>query len=118
MKQLNIKTIIILVIISLATFVSCVEEDVHNQENEVTIKVLSNTPDAIISIDYPKELRVKSGWKYSYKTLDYLIRYSLRCKDSDVLISTEVYINGKLRVKDEGNSYLRVECQIKGDAPL
>lgn len=95
-------------------FLSCSKDD---GTNEVTLKVYSNTagvpitlsgggiPGNYLVVKDNFEKRWRTDWDQTYITV--------RCDDKTVLITVEVYINGKLKEKEHGNSFVEIYYLIK-----
>lgn len=85
------------------------------QENEITFKVFSNTPDVPITISefYGGTLVIKNSWEGSYTTKRWATQFTATCKDETVLITGEIYVNGKLKMKREGNKYIQLIVDVK-----
>lgn len=103
------------------SFFSCSEDDdggyakKQNKENTVLFKVYSNTPTAPITIqDIPEGyLIIKDHWERQFVTKLYGAQFSASCDDKDVLITGEIYVNGKLLLKREGNRYISLNVDFK-----
>lgn len=111
------KSKISLILISLFIgfcFLSCSDDDEpfrkREQDNKVTFKVYSNTPDALIVISefYGGTLTIKGHWEGEYSTKQYATQFTATCKDETVLLTGEIYVNGELRLKQEGNKYIQL----------
>ncbi|WP_132430934.1 hypothetical protein [Natronoflexus pectinivorans] len=113
MKANSISTLLLSVVFFITLF-SCSKDD--NGTNEVTLKVFSNTADVPIILmgGFPKEqLTIKDYYEECWHT-DWGQTYvKARCDDETVLITIEVYINGKLKERGVGNGFLRVDFNIK-----
>ncbi len=115
---MNIKIIsVLLSIIICSSLYSCSNEDGdggyarrRDQENAIMFRVYSNTPDVPITISefYGGTLIIKDSWKGEYITKQYSTQFAATCKDETVLITGEVYVNGKLKLKKDGNKYIRL----------
>ncbi|MCH7399842.1 hypothetical protein MM236_17745 [Belliella sp. DSM 107340] len=93
---------------------SCIEEDLDEKEQLLEYRVYSNTEGALISLtDY--SLTVKDYWEKKFVTKGYYGQIVARCDDPKVLITAEIYVDGKLRAKMEKNSYLNLTHRIKGN---
>lgn len=116
---MNIKIILVLLsIIICNSFCSCAGEDDdggfarrRDQENIILKKVLSNTPGIPITITgiNGKYLIIKDSWEGEYVTKKSVVQLEAKCKDKRVLMTCEIYVNGKLRLKKEANSYVMLE---------
>ena len=102
----------LLAVLICSTLHSCSDDDVSkdDQENEVTFKVISNTPEAPITISefLGEHLTIKDYWEGKYVTKKYSAQFSASCEDPEVLITGEIYVNGKLQLKREGNRYIQL----------
>lgn len=93
---------------------SCSDDDEpykkRDQENNIKFKVYSNTPEALIVISefYGGTLIIKDHWEGGYTTKQYGTQFSATCEDGTVLITGEIYVNGKLRLKRDGNKYIKL----------
>ena len=103
-------------------FQSCSSDDgrgsLLNKENKITIKVYSNTPEAVIhvsgtGIDVNSGINIKNYWETSLVTKDATLAVLATCKDETVLITMETYKNDKLLEKTEGNTYVNLSADIK-----
>jgi hypothetical protein len=94
---------------------SCVEEDIDKKEHLVETKVYSNTPGALITLQY-HGLIIKDYWYNKVVTQDYFAQVYATCDDPTVLITAEIYVDGKLKAKKEANSYVNLYHRIKGNA--
>ncbi|MDR1501573.1 MAG: hypothetical protein LBT43_03860 [Prevotella sp.] len=107
---------ILLSIIFLTSFYSCSDEDdggyikKENQENEIRFKVYSNTSGVPVTISefYGGTLVIKDYWEGGYVTKQYGAQFSVSCQDETVLLTGEIYVNGKLRLKKDGNKYIQL----------
>jgi hypothetical protein len=112
------KTKIILTLFSVVFIlflVSCSKDD--DGANEVTLKVYSNTVGVPIRLSGggidSNYLTIKDYYEKRWST-DWDKTYlSARCDDETVLITVEVYINGKLKKMEVGNSLVEVYYNIK-----
>lgn len=113
MKANSISTLLLSVVFFITLF-SCSKDD--NGTKEVTLKVFSNTANVPIILmgGFPqKKLTIKDYYEESWHTdwkQTYVMAY---CDDETVLITIEVYINGKLKERGVGNGFLRVDFNIK-----
>lgn len=96
-------------------FYSCSDDDDEylkrdNQENRITFKVRSNTPGVPITIDefYGGVLIIKDYWEGEYVTKRYGAQFTANCEDKTVLITGEIYVNGKLKLRRDGNGQVRL----------
>ncbi|MBV7441906.1 hypothetical protein KRX57_10810 [Weeksellaceae bacterium TAE3-ERU29] len=103
-------------------FQSCSDDDgtgsLLNKENKITIKVYSNTPEAVIhvsgtGINAYSGINIKNSWETSLVTKDATLAVLATCKDETVLITMEAYKNDKLLKKTEGNTYVNLSADIK-----
>lgn len=98
-------------IVGLFSLSSC-SDDEH-----MTVKyvVRSNTPGAPIAVYYShprKKLVIKDYWERTFvvqRPLNAYVTCVGESGDSNVLITCELYIDGKLRAKEEGNKSVSVE---------
>ncbi|MDR2913484.1 MAG: hypothetical protein LBV74_01380 [Tannerella sp.] len=104
------------------SFNSCSEEDddggyskLKNQENTIKFKVYSNTPGVPITLSdfYFGRLIIKDHWEGVFRTKDWGTNIEASCEDETVLITGEIYVNGELKLKKEGNRHLRLGLTIK-----
>ncbi|MDO4779544.1 MAG: hypothetical protein Q3992_00795 [Bacteroides sp.] len=110
---------IILVITSLLFLQSCDNEDytdLRYVEVNVIRKVYTNTPGVPIIISPYKggELIIKENWEHSYKTKNYFAGLDASCDNKTVLITLEIYKNGKLLDRIQGNGKVSISCRLKG----
>jgi hypothetical protein len=114
---ITMKTKIILTLFLVGFFLfhlSCSKDD---GTNEVTLKVYSNTAGVPINLSgggiASNYLTIKDYFEKRWST-DWDQTYiSARCDDKTVLITVEVYINGKLKEREVGNSWVEVYYNIK-----
>lgn len=93
---------------------SCIEEDLDQKEHLLEYRVYSNTEGALISLsDY--SLTIKDYWERSFVTKGSFGQIVARCEDPKVLITAEIYVDGKLKARMEKNSYLNLSYRIKGN---
>lgn len=111
----------------LYTTISCSEDEndisnairLNNQENFVTIKVYSNNPDSPIVLGAECTpngpcLTIKEYYEWTVKTKSYWAQIVADCKDSETLMTGEIYVNGRLKGRRQANSHLFMECVVKG----
>ena len=111
-QVMRIKLFFLLTLIAgLFSFSSC-SDDEHMMVKYV---VRSNTPGAPIAVSYShprKELVIKDYWERTF-VIERPLGTSVWCEgkseDPNVLITCELYIDGKLRAKEEGNKSVSVE---------
>lgn len=75
----------------------------------VTKKLYSNTPGAKIRLTggVPgAHLNIKGDWSDEYVTDSGIASLKAECDDPEVLITIEIYLNRKLEVKMQGNSWV------------
>jgi hypothetical protein len=109
------------IIICCAIFYSCSEDadggysSKENRTNIVLLKVSTNTPGTPIRLDcyFGQPLIIKDNWEEVYITKEYGAHLTATCDDSSVLITAEIYVNGKLKKKCEGNSYVMLGVDLK-----
>ena len=90
-------------------------EKEKNQENTVMFKVYSNTPGVPITVSGMGDDKIiKDYWEGETVTKNAVVQICATCKDKTVLMTCEIYVNGKLKVRAEGNSYVLREYRIKG----
>ena len=109
---MRIKLFFLLTLIAgLFSFSSCSDDE------NMTVKyvVRSNTPGAPIAVSYShprKNLVIKDYWERTFvierPRNDYVTCVG-KSEDPNVLITCELYIDGKLRAKEEGNKSVSVE---------
>ncbi|MCH7403470.1 hypothetical protein ACFOUP_04725 [Belliella kenyensis] len=109
---MKFKSILILFIIFSCTILSSCESD-DDKEYSVRKVVYSNTEGAQITLS-DIGLVIKDFWESSanYKSRSYAEVVAI-CDDPAVLITTEIYVNGKLRARKEGNGYVKIAHQMK-----
>lgn len=112
------KTRIILLIFSFITsaiLCSCDKEDKEKKENQVTAKVVSNTFGVPVRVSGfgETELIIKDKWEKKIYTKDWSIRLEAQCDTPTVLLTVEIYVNGKLRDKGEGNKHAVAYVKLK-----
>lgn len=115
------EVLVLFFIIISCSFYSCSEDgdggfsNRQNQENVVKLKVWSNTPGVPIRLDchFGQPLTIKDKWEGEYVTKQYGAQLTAICDDNTVLITTEIYVNGKLKKRKEGNSYVMLGVDLK-----
>ena len=102
----------------LCSLSSCSKDDdggyakLANQENTITYKIYSNTQGVPITLQ--SGLVIKDYWETTFVTKEYSAQIVATSDDPNVLITGEIYVNGKLKARNEKNSSLRITYQIKG----
>lgn len=118
------KFLVLLPIIVGFCLFSCSEDEdggyskLDNQVNKVEFKVYSNTADVPINIEGAPDsfyLTIKNYWNTTFTTKDWGTEFDARCSDPTVLITGEIYINGKLKLRKEANTLLHMYVVIKGE---
>jgi hypothetical protein len=113
---------IVLFLFLIATFSlqSCSDDDydyekLENKENKVALKVYSNTPDVPVYVYCWVEspFIIKNYWEGEFVTKAYQLAFDISCKEPTVLLTGEIYVNGKLRSRNEGNGYVGVGVTLK-----
>lgn len=102
-------------------FSSCSEDDDGgyskklNQENVIKFKVISNTLDAPVTISefYGGNLIIKNSWENEFVTKDYGTHFFATCENETVLMTGEIYVNGKLKLRKEGNKRIELSVNVK-----
>lgn len=94
--------------------ISCVDEDLDQKEHLLEYRVYSNTEGALISLT-SYSLTIKDYWEKKFMTKGYFGQIVARCDDPTVLITAEIYVDGKLKARMEKNSYLNLSHRIKGN---
>lgn len=119
---MKIKGVLVLLsIIICCIFSSCSKDDdggyskKENQENVVKLKISTNTPGIPIRLNcyFGQPLIIKDNWENKYITKEYGAQLTAICDDNTVLITAEIYINGKLKKKSQGNGYVLLGVDIK-----
>jgi len=109
-------TISFIIIFSLA-FTGCSDEDdwqkIENLEHKVTIKLFSNTPGVPMTL--VDGLVVKDYWEYEAITKNFYVNFIAYCDEPTVLMTAEIYVNGKLKASNQGNQRVEVGFRLKGD---
>jgi hypothetical protein len=111
----------LLSLIICCSFSSCSKDDdggyskKENQENVVKLKISTNTPGIPIKLNcyFGQPLIIKDNWEKKYITKQYGAQLTATCDDNAVLITAEIYVNGKLRKRSEGNNYIMLGVDIK-----
>jgi len=111
------KFIFNLLFVCLATvlFISCDDEiDLSEQVNNVTYKVKTDSEVSfIINGFHGNNLVTKGNWEHSEKTKETFAMLCISCDSASALLSVEIYKNGKLLKKQEGNSFINVKARLK-----
>lgn len=91
--------------------------DLEKQENEVLVKVHSNTPEApirVYGVGAEGGLIIKDKYERKFVTKAWSILVDARCDDPNVLIKVEIYVNGVLRRSKDGNGSVSAGVKLKG----
>lgn len=120
--------VLLLILISIficGSFYSCSGEDddfgyskLNNQENTIKFKVYSNTPGVPVKLSdfyFGTSLIIKDYWEGEFITKGWHTGFDASCEDETVLITGEIYVNGKLKLRREANRYLTLDLTIKGN---
>jgi hypothetical protein len=100
---MKIKNLLILYsIVVCCIFNSCSKDD-SSSIHEVEVRVSSNTPDALVNVLIRPgngEIQMKDKWKFiqfidtdEFDSID----VGANCPDKDVLITVEIYVDGKIK---------------------
>ena len=89
-------------------------------EKQALVKfvVRSNTPEAVVRVmtSFNNEpILIKSYWEKSgLVTVESgtYVRIGASCKDPEVLLTTQIYVNGKLKAERDANSNADLVCQL------
>ncbi len=119
------KLAIILYTIVGCCFLSCSKEDddggyskLANQENKVEFKVYSNTigvPIKLSGVGQSGYLTIKDYYEEQFVTKNWGAGFEARCDDPTVLMTGEIYVNGKLKSRIAANERLKISVTIKGN---
>ncbi len=84
------------------------------KKNRVKLVVKSNTPSIPVRVSsYVVEpILIKDFWEISFCTKDTCIELDATCTDKTVLLTLEVFVNGRLRETNYGNGYVRVALKL------
>lgn len=112
----------LLPLISLGLFQSCGDDvSLEDQENYIEYRIYSDTPDSQLYVDATGidgyGVYVRNSFEKALTTKDFFAVIKVKCDDPKALISVELYVNKKLRVKTENNSYVFVSERLKGTGP-
>jgi len=83
----------------------------EKERHEIVLKVYSNTKGVPVSVQ--QGLTIKDYWESKYVTQMYGAQIQAYCVDLTVLLTGEIYVDGKLKAKGEANGVLKVNAQIK-----
>ena len=98
---------------------SCEKENGYakkeKKENQVTMKVFCNTSGVPVRIYGYKYggLIIKDQWEGEFVTKDWEVQLVAYCNDKTELVTLEIYVNGKLKSRGEGNSYVAIGAKLK-----
>lgn len=116
------KRFITLALASLSLFIfsaSCSKEvDIWEVENEVTYKFYTNTPgQPVVLMDCVEGpyLIVKENWERTIRTKNQYVGMDVTCEDPYTLLTCEIYVNGKLRRRKQGNRRVYISIVLKGN---
>lgn len=104
-------------VLTIALFtISCNSDEtsIEDQLNTVTYKVMANG-DSPFTINgfHHTNLTTRHKWERTEQTKDYYASISVNCDDPTVLITIEIYKNGKLIERREANSRLNINVPLK-----
>ncbi len=95
---------------------ACSKEDT---ENTITVKFYSNSDTAPVYITGggtgEPYLIVKKKWENTYTTENDCAGFDARCDDMEVLLTGEIYVNGKLKQRKYANGLLIVGYCMRGN---
>ena len=58
-------------------------------------------------------LIIKDQWEGEFVTKDWEVQLVAYCNDKTALVTLEIYVNGKLKSRGEGNSYVAIGAKLK-----
>ncbi len=106
-------------VISCCILSGCEKEDEYtkkkNKVNRVTLKVFSNDPCAPVTV-YGYEtigLVIRSKWEKEVFTKAWFTQLEAQCNDPTVLLTVEIYVNGKLKRRREDNGFAGITVKLK-----
>lgn len=115
---MKIKGLLILLTVIICSSLSSCSKDEDggfskhaNEQHRVVLKVFSNTKGIPFSVQ--SGLIVKDYWESEYDTKESFTQINARCDDATVLLTGEIYVDGKLKLKSEANSYLILSASLK-----
>ncbi len=104
-------------------FSACSEEEedykaLENKETTIKVKIYTNSDDAPVyvtggGISSPY-LIVKGKWENTYNTKNYFAGFEADCEDEKVLLTGELYVNGKLKIRKQANRWIKISSRVKG----
>jgi hypothetical protein len=102
-------------------FLSCSKDDdggyskLANQEHVIEYKLISNTSGTQMTISNYNgiPLIINDHWEAKLVTKDYYAQFVARCDNDTTLMTGEIYVDGKLKLRREANSYLDLTVKIK-----
>lgn len=112
---------ILLFMLASVGFSSCSEDDDGGyakwaaQKNTVKFKIYTNTPGAPVDLYsyFGSPLRIKDSFEGEFVTDRTFVGFLVSGDDGDVLITGEIYVNGRLVEKRHANYRLYMETRLK-----
>ena len=112
------KNIFLLLLVTLISFVtSCSKEtDLDDQKHSVEYKIWTDDPNATVCMVsyFGAPLYFKGSFEGQFVTDEYQLSFDARCDDPYVLMTLEIYVDGKLKQKLYRNHSLHTVIRIKG----
>lgn len=119
MKIYNLLKVLLCVGLGIMVF-SCEQEDDdvrrQNEEHTVTMKIYCNTADVpvrVVGVCPNGYCTIKNYYEETSKTKHSSVGLSAHCDDPNALITLEIYVDGKLRVRSSDNRYVEVAAKLK-----
>lgn len=102
MKLKNILTLFLLAIC--INLISCSDD---KDDIKIEYRVYSNTKGALVNLAGPEVITIKDYWEYhrTGSRGEGTAQVDAYCDDLTVLITCEIYLNGKLKSKMNGNGF-------------
>lgn len=86
------------------------------QVNEVTCKVYANSYELVnLSECVAEPIVFRHDWMKTFETTNYRVQIRAVCDDPYTRLTGEIYVNGKLKKKQEANGFLTMGLWLKGE---
>lgn len=115
MKRILPCSILLLSFASLCS--SCAEEDIAEIENKVTYKFYTSAPGQSVKLQQcvgsRTPLNVTTNWERTAITKAKYAVMEASCEEPNTLLTCEIYVNNKLKVKKQRNKWIRISVTLK-----
>lgn len=92
------------------------EVDLDDVTNVVNFKVTSDSPNQPFEISATDGYHFKTSgnWEKKITTKNYFASLIIECDNPNTLLKGQIYVNGILVRKKEGNQYIHIGLRLKG----